>query len=101
MDDTRVTGNLYCFVQDLALANSKSPSFPFFFGGGKTVIFTGHGKLKADVCAQVDALVHGFAGYFHCELYAGASASSHDAMMGLESSLRARIKCVHQSGELL
>ena len=36
------------------------------------------GKLKADVCAQVDALVHGFAGYFHCELNAGASASSHD-----------------------
>ena len=43
------------------------------------------GKLKdLDVAApQVDALVHGFAGYFHCELYAGSdSAAGHQLMEG-------------------
>ncbi|OLQ14923.1 Protein arginine N-methyltransferase 1.5 [Symbiodinium microadriaticum] len=35
---------------------------------------TGSG-FKIAVPIQVDSLVHGFAGYFHCELYAGLSVS--------------------------
>jgi hypothetical protein len=33
MDDTRVTGNLYCFVQDLALAIPNRLLFLLFFWG--------------------------------------------------------------------
>ncbi|CAE7364009.1 Prmt5, partial [Symbiodinium sp. CCMP2456] len=30
---------------------------------------------QIDFISEVDSLVHGFAGYFHCELYAGLSVS--------------------------
>ena len=112
VDDTRVTGNLYCFVQDLALAIPNRLLFlSFFFWGGKTVISTSSilripnfqrtWESSRHWMSQVDALVHGFAGYFHCELYAGASAWSHDGFGQSSVPHGARIKCVHQSGELL
>ena len=98
MDDTRVTGNLYCFVQDLALAIPNRLLFLFFFfgGGEKTVISTSsilripnfHRTWESSRQMSVRRWMHWFMASRATSTASSMQVRQPRAMMGLESLAR-------------